>query len=98
MKGLRKILDIPPTIIDRSNTDDIVIQKSNDILKTEKSTTTIKRLTETLRQRRLTLLGHIIRADPGDPMRRITFQPTVRLEEFDNGKNGLGTPGKIGSI
>ena len=37
MKGLRKILDIPPTFIDRSNTDDIVIQKCNDILKAEKS-------------------------------------------------------------
>ena len=53
---------------------------------------TIKRFTETLRQRRLTLLGHIIRADQGDPMRRITFQPTVRLEEFDNGKKRVGNP------
>ena len=97
MKGLRKILDIPPTFIDRSNTDENVFQKCNEILKTEKSKTTIVRLTETLKKRRLTLLGHIIRADLDDPMRKITFQPTVRLQEFDTGKNELVTLGKNGS-
>ena len=72
MKGLRKILGVPPTFIDRSHTDESVRQH----IKTEYDIE-IKPLTEIVKERRLKLLGHVIRAKEEDPMKEVTFNPNT---------------------
>ena len=68
MKGLRKILGIPPTFIDRTQTDESVRQKIKDEYEIE-----VIPLTEILKGRRLKLLGHVIRAEETDPLKEVTF-------------------------
>ena len=78
-RGLRKILGIAPTYIDRSHTNEEVIRLAN-IAKgcdEDETKTKIIPLTETIKQRKQRLLGHVIRAghrDPRDPMYQVTFE------------------------
>ena len=76
MKGLRKILGIPPTHIDRTWTNEKVLEKANKEVGVEfpnPNNRKIKKVTHTLKLKRLSLLGHIIRADPNDPLKQVTF-------------------------
>ena len=69
MKGLRKILGIPPTYIHRSTSNqDIfnILRHQHDVH--------ILPLSQVLTRRKVTLLGHIIRTDRSDPMHQVTFR------------------------
>ena len=70
MRGRRKILGIPPTFIDRNHTDESVRQHVKEEYEIE-----IKPFTEIPRERRLKLLGHLIRAKEDDPLKEVTFNP-----------------------
>ena len=96
MKGLRKIMNIPPTFIDRSTTDDMVFNICNEeIAKNSKSKypTKVIRLSEILKRKRLTLLGHVIRCENTDPMRKSVFRSdTTALVNFESEKQRGGHP------
>ena len=91
MKGLRKILWLEPTFIDRSpeNTNEAVVEKVNNIL-TENGTRTdvmkVRKLSEVIELRRKTFLGHVIRSPEDDPMKRVTFDSeNQNLKPLDMG-------------
>ena len=62
--------------IDRRNTNAAVLQKANDAVNHSNYRThkVIEKISEVLKQNRLKLLGHVIRASPKDPMREVTFE------------------------
>ena len=70
MKGIRRILKIPPPHIDRTYTN----QKVLDILRTTYQKDTEK-FSTTWKKRKVKLLGHILRTNHNDPMRQVIFEP-----------------------
>ena len=77
-KGLRNILKLKHTYIDRSSTYERIWTMENDKIKTGKHTNAqVFSFESTLKQRRIKFLGHILRAANNDPMRAITFQPNT---------------------
>ena len=71
-RGLRKILGIAPTFIDRTNTNEDVLQIANKEKGADKDPTKAKIIpvTQMIENRKNALLGHVIRAgerDPRDP-------------------------------
>ena len=75
MKGLRKIMKIPPTFIDRTHTNESVFKQVNEeIKKHNKSSKPIVKVTDMIKNRKLKLLGHIIRRDDSDPPSSSHFQ------------------------
>ena len=75
MKGLRKRLGLPPNI-DRTWTNDKVLYKANKDVGVEfplLDRRKINNVTYTLKKKRLSLLGHIIRTDDNDPIKQVTF-------------------------
>ena len=85
MRGFRKILGIQPTYMDRSNSNEEVFRK----LREDHNLPHILPLTVLLQKRRVTLLGHIIRAgnrNSNDPAFQATFdsnafQPKHSIEK-----------------
>ena len=78
-RGLRKILGIAPTYIDRSHTNKDVIELANKEkgADTDPTKTKIIPLTETIKNKKNTLLGHVIRAghrNAQDPLFITTFE------------------------
>ena len=79
MKGLRKIMKIPPTHIDRSWTNRKVYQEANKELSKPNGKNSkvgklkIKPVTELIDNRKIQLLGHIIRSNRNDPLKQVTF-------------------------
>ena len=69
LKGLRRILKIPPTFIGRSNTN-------RNVLNTLKNDydCAIDLFSESWMKRKLKLLGHILRSNPDDPLRQVLFE------------------------
>ncbi len=68
MKGLRRILHIPPTHIDREWTNDKVIEKASIAIGKP-----ITRFSETWRLQKFKLLGHLLRAEVFDPLHQVCF-------------------------
>ena len=64
LRGLRKIIRLHTTYIQRQNTNDYVYQRANEIVNgaTDGPTRKIKPLTEILEERKLRLLGHVTKA------------------------------------
>ena len=76
---LRKILGIASTYIDRSHTNEKVFEIANKEkgADQDKTKTKIVPITETLKTKKCTLLGHVIRAgvrDALDPLHLVTFE------------------------
>ena len=76
MKGLRRILKIPSTYIDRTQTNDVVLQKANE------TGTHTQRLSESWKEQKLKLLGHILRADHSDPLRQVLFESGTNIPRY----------------
>ena len=75
LKGLRKILKLNTTFIDRENNNEFIFRKANEAVRSPINGTDrkIKPLTEILDNRRIKLLGHVIRRDPSHPQKQVTF-------------------------
>ena len=69
IKSYRRILHIPPTSIDRTKTNEFV----TTTLRTQHQVH-VRKFSDLWLQRKITLLGHIIRSDPSDPMRQVLFE------------------------
>ena len=68
MKCIQRILKIPPTFIDRSQTNQSVRDQAL------RYGVNIEKKSETWRQQKLKLLGHILRANREDPLRQVLFE------------------------
>ena len=80
-KGFRKILNLDTTYVNRSNTNEFVFKKANEIANSGNRThqTKIEPLSDILAKRRQTLLGHVLRQDREHPQHQISFASTWAL-------------------
>ena len=69
-KCLRRALQVPPTFIDRGWTNEKVLELASVVA--EKS---IQKFSDTWRQAKFRLLGHLLRSEKDDPLRQVTFEP-----------------------
>jgi len=69
MKGIRRILSIPPTFVDRTWTNKMVMERA-----TEEAGKPIKTFSESWRSQKFKLLGHLLRAEVTDPLHQVTFE------------------------
>lgn len=84
MKGLRRILKIPPIFIDRAYKNQNVFETLKDNLDFE-----VDLFSSTWLKRKLKLVGHILRTNPDDPLRQVLFEYnsyTPRIEHRRPGK------------
>ena len=72
LKGLRKILNMSTTYIDRANTNEEVFRRANAAI-SEGHHKYIRPLSEVLKEKRRKLLGHIIRRPHDHPQHQATF-------------------------
>ena len=87
MKGLRNILGVPPTFMDRSWTNRKVLDTIFVGTKTHGKNITIIKL------KRIALLGHIIRSDMNDPLKQVTYEHDD-LNIFTPARTRVGRPRK----
>ena len=74
MSGLRRILKIPPTHIDRTWTNERVYTKAR-----EEAGKDIMRFTDMWMKQKLKLLGHLLRATPEDPLHQVVFRDSTKI-------------------
>ena len=67
IKCIRRILRIPPTFIDRSQTNQTVRDKGSQY------NVDMTRFSETCNMQKLKLFGHTLRAQHNDPLRQVLF-------------------------
>ena len=72
LKGLRKILNMETTYINRANTNEEVYRRANAEARTA-GENHIRPLSQVLQEKRIKLLGHIIRRPREHPQRQTTF-------------------------
>jgi hypothetical protein len=86
MKGLRRILHIPPTSVDRTCTNKMVLQQ----LKTEHDIE-MEDFGTTWHKRKVKLLRHIIRAHRYDPLRQVFYVKGTLVPRVEY-KKRVGAP------
>ena len=80
LKGIRKILGIPPTFINRANTNQSVFEQATEVRygdknRKEHTDLQMRSFSQYLHQKQTDILGHVIRAEATDPMRTVSLQP-----------------------
>ena len=76
LKGLRQILGLETTFINRVNSNKQVFEVASSIAYPDPNDTRcVKRFSDFHKERKAKLLGHILRAENTDPLREVTFQP-----------------------
>ena len=74
LKGLKKILGIQITFVNRANTNQKVFRRANIVIQTRQNPTyTIQKISELLDQRRIALIGHILKQPRTNPLRNRCF-------------------------
>lgn len=86
IKGLRRILQVPPTFIDRSWTNHRVI----DTLR-QQHNIKVHRFSDMWKAQKLSLLGHVLRASQHDPMRQVIFEGPTKIPRICHCKR-VGKP------
>ena len=96
LKGLRKILRLHTTFIQRQNTNEYVYRRANDVLNspTEGNGRKIKPLTEVLEERRLKLLGHVLGREREHPLHQAAFKTQSALPR-ETEQRRVGRPRKF---
>jgi len=86
LRGLRKILRLHTTYIQCQNTNEYVYQCANKIVNgaIDGPTRKIKLLTKILEERKLRLLGHVLRRDRQHPLHQTTFSTTSAVPRETN--------------
>ena len=90
LRGLRQILRMQTTYVNRQNTNQRVYQTASDIA-FPSGNGCVKPFTELLDERRIKLAGHILRSPNSDPLRQVTYQPDS-AEPVEIGKRRIGRP------
>ena len=86
-------MNIPSTYIDRSNTNEDVWRLAEERLSTERPNAhqPIMRISDIIRGRQQTLLGHVIRCVPTDPLKKVSFK-NEELEPIEDITRRVGRP------
>ena len=94
IKGLRNLLKMKHSFIDRNNTNKLIWETANKTIKEEnKDAKEIETIEDTLCKRRIKFLGHILRAPNEDPVRNVTFYPSTAKPIEPNNRR-IGGPKK----
>ena len=91
MRGLRKILKLPTTYVDRRFSNARVYEIATHAQYSDKIDKRVRPISEELDEKRIRLTGHIIRSDDTDPLRQVSYQPG-RAAPVDIGKRRVGRP------
>ena len=86
LKGLRKILKLHTTFVQRDNSNEYVHRRANETINSPSvgPGRQIKPLTEILEDRRLKLLGHVLRRDRQHPLHQAAFSTRSALPREPN--------------
>ena len=87
LKGLRKILRMQTTFVNRANTNEKVYQEANDRLEQEGVKKRLQKFSQAYQKSRMKRFEKLMAAGPEDPARRTTFDN--RLQAW-NGPPGQG--------
>ena len=93
MRGMRKLLKIPSTYIDRTNTNEHVWKLAHEKLSAVRPNPLepMKRISDIIQARQQTLLGHVIRCAAADPMKIVSFK-NEELEPIEDITRRVGHP------
>ena len=86
LRGLRSILSLEPTFVNRRNTNQFVLRMAS-----EKAGQEVKLFSELLLNKRVALAGHILRASDTDPLREVTYC-SQSADAYPIGKRRVGGP------
>ena len=86
LRGLRSILNLEPTFVNRRNTNEFVLRMAS-----EKAGHEVKLFSELLLDKRVKLSGHLLRATDSDPMRQVVYSPQS-ANAYPIGKRRVGAP------
>ena len=86
LRGLRSILNLEPTFVNRRNTNEFVLTMAS-----EKAGHEVKLFSELLLDKRVKLSGHLLRATDSDPMRQVVYSPQS-ANAYPIGKRRVGAP------
>ena len=73
MKGIRRIMKVPPTYEDRTQTNEVVMQEAKKIAEKD-----IFKFSDMWLRQKLKLLGHLLRASPDDPLHQVIFHENTK--------------------
>ena len=91
-RGLRKIMGMSPTFINRANTNRKLLEAASAAAYPNPGDTRkVLPFSKYHEERRVKLLGHILRSNDQDPMRQVSFIPSSALR-VDYGKKRVGRP------
>lgn len=92
LRGLRKILKMQTTFMNRANTNKKVYEAATQAAYARvEDHRQVKPFSEYHKQKKANLLGHILRADAEDPLRQVSFQPGTAYR-VEYGKKRIGKP------
>ena len=83
MKGIRRILQIPPTHIDRTQTNELVMKQASKEAD-KKDGKSIMKFTDMWLKLKLKLLGHLLRAHWSDPLHQVTFENSSKKPGYQS--------------
>ena len=88
LKGLRKILRLDTTFVNRSNTNALVEARANEKIKQQGGNTCIKKFSLAYKEAKRKRAAKIINASQNDPQRQITFESGLRPWDHVNKRVG----------
>ena len=97
LRGLRRILNMSTTFINRANTNANVYEEATKIAyPNAEDKRKVKPFSTYYADKKASLLGHILRASDDDPLRQVSFQPgTAYRVQYEKKRKGKPTVGKI---
>ncbi len=92
LKGLRRILGLKTTYVDRNNSNKKVFEEANNIANPKnKQDKNVKTFSQYIHKQQHKLLAHTIRADATDPLRQCIFSENTDLP-YEHDKRRVGRP------
>ena len=92
LRGLRKILGLSTTFVNRSNANEHVSQKANEeIGHTPGTPSKIKLFSDLQKKWRVKLAGHVLRSNNSDPLKRVSYERNPAVN-YNVGKRRVGGP------
>ena len=88
LKGLRKILRMKTTFVERANTNERVLMKANETLENEGSKRQVKVFSEAYKVSRTKRCARLLMQRPSDPTRFTTLQADNHIWNFPNKRAG----------
>jgi len=95
IRAIRRILNIPPTFINRDMTNNYVLQQAEIELNKDNvgPKRKVKMISDIIKQRQASFLGHVIRSEERDPMKMVSFG-NEELNSLEDIQLRVGRPRK----